>query len=66
MRTVEVDVKDPIQALRLQRFAEKTNRTLSEAVEFFLEQRVAPYLAGEVRELDKVQTNNTTGGCPCR
>ena len=45
MRTVEIDVKDPLQALRLQRFAENTNRTLSEAVEFFLEQKVAPYLS---------------------
>lgn len=43
MRTVEIDLKDPVQTLRLQRFAEKTGRSLSEAVEFFLEKKVAPY-----------------------
>jgi hypothetical protein len=46
MRTVEIDLKDPVQTLRLQRFAEKTGRTLSEAVEFFLGKKVAPYLSG--------------------
>ena len=47
MRTIEIDLKDPVQTLRFQRFAEKTGRSLSEAVEFFLEKTVAPYLESD-------------------
>jgi hypothetical protein len=53
MRTIEIDLKDPVQTLRFQRFAEKTGRSLSEAVEFFLEKTVAPYLESDTgTELD--------------